>query len=413
MYNVSLNISFEYYPKLTLEEISEAKDIFLKNKSNWDEPFFTNTTDYVSIDKIKEVCETYKNNSYIKYLVVLGTGGSIQTLDCLEHLTKKKIHPITSSRPCELRRTLKKCNENNCMVIPISRGGKTLDINSTIELFHERNFPFLGLASRGPMYDLLKEFGCPILDVPDLSGRFAASITNVALVPAYIAGIDIQVFLSHLKESYSIFMNIVENALEGNYAMQLAAFMYNLYLKGYRNIFSMPYTEHMDGLVGLFVQELSESSGKDGKGIMGTYQSAPLCQHSVLEFLLGGSKGYVSPILWTTDEDKRDYALSSKFEHINGKTGNEIVNFQADATFQALIEKKVPSSKISIVDVRLKSVAELIALIQTSVYYFCGMLNVNWANNPSVNAGKEICNNALKLNKSKEERIQDRMNSSE
>ncbi len=38
------------------------------------------------------------------------------------------------------------------------------------------------------------------------------------------------------------------------------------------------------------------------------------------------------------------------------------------------------------------------------------MINVNWATNPSVIIGKEICNNALKMNKSKEERVQDRKN---
>jgi len=38
------------------------------------------------------------------------------------------------------------------------------------------------------------------------------------------------------------------------------------------------------------------------------------------------------------------------------------------------------------------------------------MIDVNWATNPSVIIGKEICNNALKINKSKEERVQARKN---
>jgi len=410
---LSQNINFEYYPQLTIKELSDARDLFLKNKANWDEPFFTNTSDYVNLNEIKEVCEIYRKHEDIKNVIVLGTGGSIQTLKCLKHLSKKKIFPITSSRPKELKDCLKKSSERNSLVIPISRGGKTLDVNSTIGLFQQENFPFLGLASRGPMYDLLKEMGAPILDVPDLSGRFAGSITNVGIVPAYIGGIDVESFLNYLRDAYSIFTNLGNIGTQSqnhNYALELSAYLYGLYTKGFRNIFSMPYSSYLEGVTGLFVQEISESSGKDGKGLIGTFQSAPLCQHSILEFLLGGSKGFVSPILWTTDETKYDYILNSNFEYINGKSANDIINFQADATFQALVEKKVPSAKISVRDIDLKSIAELIALIQTSVYIFCVMLDVNWADNPSVNIGKEICNTALKANKSKEERIQDRKN---
>ncbi len=410
---MDLNLNFEYYPQLSTDKLLEAKQLILKNKHNWDEPFFINTSDFVDLKHIEKICEGYRNNENIRNLIILGTGGSIQTLLCLSHLTEKKIFPITSSRPSEINNCLKFCNENNSLVIPISRGGKTLDIISTLELFLQKNFPFLGISSRGPMNEILKEIGCSILDVPDLSGRFAASITNVALAPAYIAGIDIKAFLKYLDYGYSHFMdleNIANNSNNRNYALELATFLYNLYLKGYRNIFSMPYFKDLEYITGLFLQGLSESSGKDGKGLIGTYQSAPLCQHSILEFLLGGSSSSVSPILWTTDEEKHDYSLSSKIDFINGKSAEEIINFQADATFQALIEKEVPSTKISSKDVYLKSIAELISLIQASIYYFCTMINVNWATNPSVIIGKEICNNALKMNKSKDERVQDRKN---
>ena len=40
----------------------------------------------------------------------------------------------------------------------------------------------------------------------------------------------------------------------------------------------------------------------------------------------------------------------------------------------------------------------LTAFILSSIYYLCLLLNVNWANNPKVIIGKEICNQALKDN---------------
>jgi glucose-6-phosphate isomerase len=80
---------------------------------------------------------------------------------------------------------------------------------------------------------------------------------------------------------------------------------------------------------------------------------------------------------------------------VNGQSAQTIVNYQADATFQALIEQGVPSAKISIESPDETSIGHLIAFIQSTVYYLCLLLDVNWANNPKVVIGKKICNEAL------------------
>jgi hypothetical protein len=84
------------------------------------------------------------------------------------------------------------------------------------------------------------------------------------------------------------------------------------------------------------------------------------------------------------------------------------VEYQADATFQALIDQVVPSAKLSLKDPSEESIAHLISFIQSSVYYLCLLLDVNWANNPKVNIGKRICDEALRSKKSLEERKKER-----
>jgi len=386
---LSLGIKFEYYPKVSEELITDSLNNIIKNKEKWDKPFFTDTESYLDLKKIKKTCEPYLAGN-LENVIVLGTGGSIQTLLALKHLAKRKIFPITSSRAVELKKCLDKTNPNNSIVIPISRGGETLDVNSTIGIFLKRGYKFLGLSSKGSMYEMLKKINCPILDVPDLSGRFAGSISNVGIVPAYLSGINIDNFLDGLKKGYDTYMNI-----ERNPALEFSTYLFNLYNKSYRIIFSMPYTKNLEGCIGLLVQEISESTGKDGKGLIGAYQSAPLCQHSVLEYLLGGTKGYVIPIIWNIKNEIPDINLESSIEYINGLSAQTIVNYQADATFQALIEQSVPSAKISIISPEEHYIGELISFIQSSVYFLCLLLNVNWANNPKVVIGKKICNEAL------------------
>ena len=386
---MSLRVKFEYYPKLPEAIISEAIKTISENKDKWGKPFFRDTTSYLNLEDMKQEAGQFQNE-IIKNIIVLGTGGSIQTLLALKHLSNKKIFPVPSSRAVELSGCLEKTTREDSVVIPISRGGETLDVNSTIGIFLKEGYKFLGLSSKGSMNDMLKEIGCPILDVPDLSGRFAGSMSNVGIVPAYLAGINLDAFLQGLRIGYNTYVDTNVND-----AIAFAAYLHALYKKGYKVVFSMPYTKNLEGAVGLLVQEISESTGKDNKGLMGAYQSAPLCQHSVLEYLLGGTKGSVVPILWTIDNEYPDLTLSSSIDYIEGQTAQTIINHQADATFQALIEQGVPSAKVSLANPYENSIGQLIAFIQSTIYYLCILLDVNWANNPKVVIGKKICNEAL------------------
>jgi len=381
---------FEYYPKINPKIIERNKQTIISNRNKWESPFFTDTTSYLDLVKIKDVTKDYINEK-IKNVIVLGTGGSIQTLLALKHLAKKKLYHITSSRAVELKNCLDTTNPEESIVIPISRGGETLDVNSTIGTFLKKGYNFLGLSSKGTMYNILNKIGCPILEVPDLSGRFAGSISNVGILPSYLLGINITEFLKGLSDGYDKFMHFHENP-----ALEFSSFLYGLYLKGYINVFSMPYSTTVEGSVGLFVQEISESTGKSEKGLIGTYQSAPLCQHSVLEYLLGGTKGAVIPVLWTVENESNDFPLSSSIDYVNNKSAQTVVNYQADATFQALLDQVVPTAKISITQSNEYSIGILISFIQSSIYNLCLLLDVNWSNNPKVIIGKEIGNKYLK-----------------
>jgi glucose-6-phosphate isomerase len=399
---MSLNIKFEYYPRIMSDILENRLKLVKNNKEKWDKPFFTDTNTYLNLEKIKNVSDQFLSHD-LKNIIVLGTGGSIQTLLTLKHLSKRKIYPITSSRAVELKKCLADTNPEDSVVIPISRGGETLDVISTIGSFVKNGYKFLGLSSKGTMNEILKRIDCPILDVPDLSGRFAGSISNVGIVPAYFSGINVKDFLNGLEQGYKIYMNF-----DINPALEFAVFLFELYRKGYKVVFSMPYSKNLDGSVGLFVQEISESSGKEGKGLMGAYQSAPICQHSVLEYLLGGTKGAVIPILWTIENEIPDFKLESSIEYVNGHTAQTIINYQADATFQALLEQSVPSVKITLKNPSEVSIGHLISFIQSAIYYLCLLLNVNWASNPKVVIGKKICNEALKNKASEEHRIRER-----
>lgn len=402
---MSLLLNLEYYPKLPDSILQDAVTKIKANMKNWADPFFMDVYAHADLRKFEEVIKPFVEKGNLKHLILLGTGGSIQTMKALEGILKLNFHPITSSRPREIVKVLKDCPPEESLVIPISRGGKTLDVNSTIHVF--KDYPKMALSSKGPMYEYVKTLEIPILPVPDLSGRFAASVCSVALIPAMISGVDIHKFLENLASAYSEFKDLHD--FQNNYALQYATYLYGLYDNGYRNIFSMPYSSYLMGSAGLFVQEISESSGKNHKGLLGTKQAAPLCQHSVLELLLGGSKGHTSPLLWTTDSEPDDIPINNPEFGLENQNALNIINHQADATFQALLGQEIPSAKVSLQNISVESLAHTIAFVQSTVYYFCMLLNVNWESNPLVNVGKKICNEAIADNKNSSQRKADRI----
>ena len=138
---MSVFLDIEYYPKIGANLLEISRKIVVSNKSKWDPPFFIDTETHIDIDEIQQASSDFLHDG-IKNLIVLGTGGSIQTLLALKHLSKKKLYPITSSRAVELIECLNETSPEDSVVIPISRGGETLDINSTIGIFLKKGYKF-------------------------------------------------------------------------------------------------------------------------------------------------------------------------------------------------------------------------------------------------------------------------------
>jgi glucose-6-phosphate isomerase len=231
-------------------------------------------------------------------------------------------------------------------------------------------------------------------------------VSSVGLIPSILGGLDIDLFLKELQRAYDIFMDL--SVPGDNPALLFALFLKSAFKKGYRNVFSMPYHSFLEGITGLFVQQISESTGKRGLGLLGTMQAAPICQHSVLEYLLGGTKGHTIPIIWNCEKTKMDYALDNPYFDLSGISASQVISHQADATFQALLTQKVPAAKIQVAKNELSNFSTLIAFIQSTVYMLCMLFNVNWESNPLVNLGKEICNEAIKEGKTPEQRLETR-----
>jgi len=127
---------------------------------------------------------------------------------------------------------------------------------------------------------------------PTVGGRFSA-LSVFGLLPAALAGIDLESFVEHAREAEE---RCSEDAID-NPAIGLASFLYDNYEQG-RNKFSF-LTPKRGRVLGLWIEQLvAESVGKEGKGILPNIEIDPL--------LLNLDPGDRSVIMYQTKTDLWD-----------------------------------------------------------------------------------------------------------
>ncbi|MDE8701662.1 glucose-6-phosphate isomerase [Adlercreutzia equolifaciens] len=212
-------------------------------------------------------------------ILLIGQGGSTQAPMTITKYnkhdsTRVKFRTLDSDSPVRVREMLTICDPHRTLVIISSKSGGTIEPRMLLDAVRASFEKELGdhavkhlVAITDPGSELGKmarEEGWRAVfsGEPTVGGRFSA-LSVFGLVPAALAGIDMEEFLEHARQAEEI---CSEDAID-NPAINLAAFLYDNYLKG-RNKFSF-LTPKRGRVLGLWIEQLvAESLGKEGQGIL-------------------------------------------------------------------------------------------------------------------------------------------------
>lgn len=215
----------------------------------------------------------------IDTVVLTGQGGSTQAPMTITKYNKEDSNRIDfrvldSDSPIRMRELTASCDPEKTMFIIASKSGGTIEPRMILAAIRQKYEPILGddfpnhmIAITDPGSELeamAREEGWRACfnGVPEVGGRFSA-LSVFGLLPAAIAGIDLEHFLKHAREAE---FKCSEDAID-NPAINLAAFLYDNYLQG-RNKFSF-LTPKRGRVLGLWIEQLvAESLGKHGQGIL-------------------------------------------------------------------------------------------------------------------------------------------------
>lgn len=155
-----------------------------------------------------------------------------------------KFRTLDSDSPVRVREMLTICDPHRTLVIISSKSGGTIEPRMLLEAVRASFEKELGdhvvkhlVAITDPGSDLDRQareegWRAVFSGEPTVGGRFSA-LSVFGLVPAALTGIDMEAFMAHARAAEEA---CSEDAID-NPAINLAAFLYDNYLKG-RNKFS-------------------------------------------------------------------------------------------------------------------------------------------------------------------------------
>tara|TARA_Y100000590_G_scaffold66811_1_gene72426 strand:- start:1515 stop:2714 length:1200 start_codon:yes stop_codon:yes gene_type:complete len=288
-----------------------------------------------------------KKFSQYKNIIIIGVGGSILGTKCIYHFLKNKIKKevfFFDNLDQNLFFELKKIKnlKNSCFVV-ISKSGNTLETITNLSVVFSKNLIKKNLVIITELKDnnllhIGNKLKASIIEHKDFIGGRYSVFSEVGMFPAALMGLNIQKFrnikkLVHDKEFISSLLKSVTS-------------IYTLYKRGINNSVILNYDTDLNEL-GLWYQQLiSESLGKNGKGITPIVSTAPRDHHSMLQLYLDGPKDKFYTFL-STHKKNSNYKvfgkiIPSEIGFLKNKTVESIVNAQLKATLNIYTLKNIP-----------------------------------------------------------------------
>jgi len=356
--------------------------------------------------------KSFADNVKKDFIYVVGIGGSslgtkaIYTFLRSTNNYKKKLFFLDTIDPLRINYLLSLGDLNKSLFIVISKSGSTIEtvsilkyLDTKIKITRDNCIIVAGENTTLWKFGIrnnLEKFLIP----ENVGGRFSV-FTPVGLLPLSIIGVDIQKLLDgcrlvhesffNQRDYYDLIINkarfLVEN--KSRFSMNVI-FSYSSVFKDFNK---------------WFVQLWAESLGK--KNINGTRQGltpisliGPDDQHSFLQLIMDGPRD--KTLTFFKIDSLRDESLipsQEKFncfdlDYLNNKSFNDLINLQADSTYEAIIqEKDIPCDKITISTIDEINIAKLMYrffLLTSAVGSF---MQINTYNQPGVELGKRILKN--------------------
>jgi glucose-6-phosphate isomerase len=352
-------------------------------------------------------------------IVFLGTGGSSLGGQTLLQLAghnvpgigtlrdKPRLHFLDNLDPQTFGEMLGKLPLSTTKFVAISKSGGTGEtLMQTMAVLDaikhaglEAKIPdlLLGLSEpakaggKNGLRTMLEHFKVPLLDHhTGIGGRFSV-LTNVGLLPAAVAGLDIAAIRAGAAKAVA---PVLAKRPAADVPSAVGAALSIALAQAGKNItVLMPYADRLAWLAKWYVQLWAESLGKDGKGTTPLAALGPVDQHSQLQLFIAGPRDKLFTIITVGAKGKgprmpADLARLCGEDTLGGKTIGDLVAAQGRATAETLAKNGCPVRTFHIDSVDEAAMGELLMHYMLETMIGARLLGVDAFDQPAVEEGK-------------------------
>lgn len=404
VWDKSVDKNVEIFLKNSKDSAFKNLEKLIEKRNNKSIGFMDLPKRHGAVQAVNETASYIKDN--FNCLLVLGIGGSsLGGKAIISSLTDKnaafKVLFVDNIDPDYFMDTLESIDINKTIFNVISKSGSTAETMSQFLVIFDtltkkfgkeeaiKRVIFTTDPSAGALRPLCKEFGFKGLDIPsNVGGRFSV-LSEVGLLAAKCAGVNIEEMLLGAQE-------IVDKGLKldlENPVLKYSLIKYLYSLKGCNNTVMMPYSTKLYEFSNWYVQLWAESLGKFGLGQTPIPAVGATDQHSQLQLFMDGPKNKFITFIGI---EKNEHTINipsffkelEAFNYLSGHSINELLRAELLSTERALFENNVPSVRIELEKLDAYNLGALFMFFELAVAYTGELLSIDAYNQPGVELSK-------------------------
>tara|TARA_B100000700_G_scaffold328754_1_gene447664 strand:+ start:1019 stop:2260 length:1242 start_codon:yes stop_codon:yes gene_type:complete len=374
------------------ELLKKTKHILssLKNNINNNKiPLFSLIQTDEDIDEIIKNSKYFTSDKNFTDFVLIGTGGSSLGADALiqaylnDNIDKKiKFHILDSLDPNSVSKILNSINAKSSKFLAISKSGKTTETIALlliiIEWLLSKNIKINNSImvmcenlnkNENDLMKIVEEYSLKVTQHENIGGRFSV-LSSTGLLPATIMGIN----------PYEV-RNVAREALRSildhdSFILSSSVFSQTNTLNGKLNCI-IHYGDNLEAFVNWYKQLWNESLGKDSKGSFLLTAKGSIDQHSQLQMWLDGPNLANYTFIRLNNEEGYKIPITNNNILLSGLTLGKIQSVMADSTYAALKDSHRSVRSLSISNITVENVVELMVKFFIEVLVVAELMEVD------------------------------------
>lgn len=403
---MKLIIKNNHIPRSVINATAKNVLPYLHRLKKQPETFMKLPANRAVFTEVARVARNYKN---IKYIFVIGIGGSSLGTKAIYDAqigyrdlwqpkrTPKMLFADTTDPEIVSAQTtfVSKQKPNSILFVIVSKSGGTTETLVDAEILlhaHRSKDNIVVITDHGsPLWREAQKKKVMCIGIPqEVGGRYSV-FSAIGLLPLAIAGIDIKALRNGASTMHA---KCLDADPAKNPALASAAVLFNHYKKGRKINTLFLFHPELETLGKWYRQLVAESLGKNSRGFTPDVSIGSTDLHSMAQLYLDGPRDKITTFIYSTPQPSvprvpKKTVFGDLSAFLKGKSAIEIMNAILTGTKHAYIKQKLPFMEIELSRLDAAELGAFMQFKMMETIFLATLMGVNAFDQPAVELYKE------------------------